>query len=233
MGTGRNTRPHARPDATPSPSFSAHAPRVRAHLKQLLGADAVLALPSAPGPAPPPGLPGPQLDDWRARVMSLTCIAGLGALPQASGRGEAARVPAARLLAAPARVALEHCAGVYLALIRARPRPPALHGAAAPVSCVESPDQLCSHTSKRCACRAAPGAAGRLLLPPLLLQPFPKRRQTHNAPTRPLKTQPSQISMPLARVGGLPVGLSLIGPPGSDESLLELAEKIAAAASDT
>jgi amidase len=35
--------------------------------------------------------------------------------------------------------------------------------------------------------------------------------------------------MPLASVGGLPVGLSLIGPPGSDESLLELAERIQAA----
>lgn len=56
--------------------------RIRAHLQQLLGADAVLALPSAPGPAPPLGLPGPALNDWRSRVMSLTCIAGLGALPQ-------------------------------------------------------------------------------------------------------------------------------------------------------
>lgn len=36
--------------------------------------------------------------------------------------------------------------------------------------------------------------------------------------------------MPLARVGGLPVGLSLIGPAGSDEGLLELAERIQAAA---
>ena len=35
--------------------------------------------------------------------------------------------------------------------------------------------------------------------------------------------------MPLARVDGLPVGLSLIGPPGSDESLLDLAERIAVA----
>ena len=38
-----------------------------------------------------------------------------------------------------------------------------------------------------------------------------------------------QVSMPLARVDGLPVGLSLIGPPGSDESLLDLAERIAVA----
>ncbi len=91
---------------------------MRAYLIQLLGADGVLALPSAPGPAPPIGLPGPQLDDWRRRVMSLTCIAGLGGLPQ--------------------------------------------------------------------------------------------------------------VSMPLARVDGLPVGLSLIGPPGSDERLLEAAWRIGA-----
>lgn len=104
----------------PPPAPPSHpARRIRAHLVQLLAGGAVLALPSAPGPAPLIGLPGPQLDDWRARVMSLTCIAGLGALPQ--------------------------------------------------------------------------------------------------------------VSLPIARVGGLPVGLSLIGPPGSDESLLELAERIATA----
>jgi len=35
-----------------------------------------------------------------------------------------------------------------------------------------------------------------------------------------------QISMPLARLGRLPVGLSLIGAPGSDESLLHFAREI-------
>jgi len=58
--------------------------RVRAHLVNLLASDGILALPSAPGPAPLIGLPGPQLDDWRRRVMSLTCVAGLGGLPQVS-----------------------------------------------------------------------------------------------------------------------------------------------------
>lgn len=71
----------------PGCSFNLQRPvlaarRVRAHLSQLLGDDAVLALPSAPGPAPEIGLPGAALDDWRRRVMSLTCIAGLGGLPQ-------------------------------------------------------------------------------------------------------------------------------------------------------
>ncbi len=36
----------------------------------------------------------------------------------------------------------------------------------------------------------------------------------------------SQVSLPVAQVGGLPVGLSLIGPRGSDERLLELSESL-------
>lgn len=39
-----------------------------------------------------------------------------------------------------------------------------------------------------------------------------------------------QISMPLAQVDGLPIGLSLLGAPGSDESLLALAKLHAVAA---
>lgn len=38
----------------------------------------------------------------------------------------------------------------------------------------------------------------------------------------------AQVSMPVARVEGLPVGLSFIGPAGSDERLLELAESLVA-----
>ncbi len=38
----------------------------------------------------------------------------------------------------------------------------------------------------------------------------------------------SQISLPLAKVDGLPVGLSLIGPKGSDEMLLAFAREVAA-----
>ena len=34
----------------------------------------------------------------------------------------------------------------------------------------------------------------------------------------------TQVNLPVARVDGLPVGLSMIGPAGSDERLLELAE---------
>jgi amidase len=85
-----------------------------------LGGDGVLALPTAPGPAVPLNTPGAELEDWRTRLLSLTCIAGLTGLPQ--------------------------------------------------------------------------------------------------------------VTVPLATVGGLPVGLSLLGPRGSDETLMALAEKVAAAA---
>jgi amidase len=36
----------------------------------------------------------------------------------------------------------------------------------------------------------------------------------------------SQVNLPIASVDGLPVGLGLIGPPGSDEDLLQLTEKL-------
>jgi Asp-tRNA(Asn)/Glu-tRNA(Gln) amidotransferase A subunit family amidase len=38
-----------------------------------------------------------------------------------------------------------------------------------------------------------------------------------------------QVNVPLTSVGGCPVGLGLIGPPGSDEDLLALTEKLAGA----
>ncbi len=37
-----------------------------------------------------------------------------------------------------------------------------------------------------------------------------------------------QVNLPLAEVDGLPVGLSLIGPKGSDEMLLAFAREAAA-----
>ena len=36
-----------------------------------------------------------------------------------------------------------------------------------------------------------------------------------------------QITLPIANIDGLPVGLSLVGPVGSDEMLLALAEELA------
>jgi amidase len=57
---------------------------VRARLDALLGDDGVLALPSAPGPAPLLNTPNERLDAWRRRLLSLTCVAGLAGLPQVS-----------------------------------------------------------------------------------------------------------------------------------------------------
>ena len=39
-----------------------------------------------------------------------------------------------------------------------------------------------------------------------------------------------QISLPLARLDGCPIGISLIGPRGADEALIAAAAAIAAAA---
>jgi amidase len=50
----------------------------------LLGDDAVLCLPTAPGIAPKLATAGEQLEAFRARAFSLLCIAGLASLPQIS-----------------------------------------------------------------------------------------------------------------------------------------------------
>jgi amidase len=54
------------------------------HLADLLGDDAVLVLPTVSGIAPLLNSPPAAVDDFRARAMSLLCIAGLARLPQVS-----------------------------------------------------------------------------------------------------------------------------------------------------
>ena len=56
--------------------------QISTHLQELLGKDGVLMLPTAPGPAPILNTPPAELDLFRSRLLSLTCIAGLGGLPQ-------------------------------------------------------------------------------------------------------------------------------------------------------
>ncbi len=56
--------------------------KITAHLQEMLGTDGVLMLPSAPGPAPLLNTPPEELDLFRSRLLSLTCVAGLGGLPQ-------------------------------------------------------------------------------------------------------------------------------------------------------
>lgn len=55
---------------------------LRQRVVNLLGGDGVLALPTAPGPAPLRGTPAEQLDAFRTSLISLNCIAGLAGCPQ-------------------------------------------------------------------------------------------------------------------------------------------------------
>jgi amidase len=58
--------------------------RARAHVRASIPPGTVLALPSAPSIAPLIDTPASELETFRARVMRLTCIAGLSGLPQVS-----------------------------------------------------------------------------------------------------------------------------------------------------
>jgi Asp-tRNA(Asn)/Glu-tRNA(Gln) amidotransferase A subunit family amidase len=68
-------------------------------LDALLADNAVLLLPTLPDIAPLLNTPPAQLDDFRARAMSLLCIAGLAGLPQVS-------LPLATLSGCPLGVSL-------------------------------------------------------------------------------------------------------------------------------
>ncbi|KAB1079449.1 amidase [Methylobacterium soli] len=57
---------------------------VAADLRARLGADTILALPSAPGIAPRLATPEADLDEFRARALELLCPAGHAGLPQIS-----------------------------------------------------------------------------------------------------------------------------------------------------
>jgi amidase len=57
---------------------------VRAHLRTLIAPGTIVALPTAPCIAPLSDSGAEALESYRVRVMRLTCIAGLGGLPQVS-----------------------------------------------------------------------------------------------------------------------------------------------------
>ena len=57
---------------------------VARHMDALLGDDALLCLPTAPGIAPKLATPAGELEVFRARAFALLSIAGLGRLPQLS-----------------------------------------------------------------------------------------------------------------------------------------------------
>ena len=87
---------------------------VRLRMAALLADHAVLVLPTLPDIAPLLNTPAAALDDFRARAMSLLCIAGLAGLPQIS-------LPLARLHGCPLGVSLIGARGddaLLLALAR-------------------------------------------------------------------------------------------------------------------
>ena len=58
--------------------------RVREHVRSHVPPGTILALPTAPCIAPRFDMAGPELETFRVRTMRLTCIAGMGGLPQIS-----------------------------------------------------------------------------------------------------------------------------------------------------
>jgi len=86
----------------------------RRRMDELLAGGAVLVLPTVPDIAPLLNTPAAALDDFRARAMSLLCIAGLAGLPQVS-------LPLATLQGCPLGVSLLAARGndtLLLALAR-------------------------------------------------------------------------------------------------------------------
>ena len=68
-------------------------------MDSLLGAGDLLLMPTSPTVAPLKGTPQAELDQFRARVLSMTCIAGLARLPQVS-------IPAAEVDGCPVGLSL-------------------------------------------------------------------------------------------------------------------------------
>lgn len=56
--------------------------KITQFLTNILGDDGLLVIPTAPGVAPPLNNTGEQAEQYRAKTMQLTCIAGLSGLPQ-------------------------------------------------------------------------------------------------------------------------------------------------------
>lgn len=85
--------------------------RIRVHVRTVLGHDAVAVIPSAASLAPLRMASGSEIEDIRARTLRISCIAGLGGLPQVS-------IPLHDSAGVPLGVSLLGPAGCDLALIR-------------------------------------------------------------------------------------------------------------------
>jgi amidase len=58
--------------------------KARDHIRQIVVPGTVLALPTAPSISPKIEMSGPDLEEFRTRVMRLTCTSGISGLPQMS-----------------------------------------------------------------------------------------------------------------------------------------------------
>jgi amidase len=58
--------------------------KAREHIRQIATPGTILALPTAPTIAPRVDISGAELEDFRVRVMRLTCTSGVSGLPQMS-----------------------------------------------------------------------------------------------------------------------------------------------------
>lgn len=58
--------------------------RICIRLNDILDDNTIMIMPTAPGGAPPLNWEATHLENWRNRVLKMTCIAGLGGLPQVS-----------------------------------------------------------------------------------------------------------------------------------------------------
>ncbi len=83
----------------------------RARIRALMGEDTVAILPSAAGPAPLKSASGAEVDQFRARIMRITAIAGHGGVPQVN-------LPFRNAEGLPVGVSLMGPAGSDLALLR-------------------------------------------------------------------------------------------------------------------
>jgi amidase len=61
--------------------------KARDHIRQIVVPGTVLALPTAPSISPKIEMSGPELEEFRTRVMRLTCTSGISGLPQMSVPG--------------------------------------------------------------------------------------------------------------------------------------------------
>lgn len=89
FGPGVKERFEAAAGITPQQFEAAAQQRavVRQRVAEVVGDDGVVLLPTAPGPAPLRGMSAAQLDQFRTRLVSVTCIAGLSGFPQVGQGG--------------------------------------------------------------------------------------------------------------------------------------------------